>query len=72
MLLSGSLIKLEIMIDIRNDFAYLTDLTYNSKKSVCFAIGALCDNPAKMSIFLRSDLVTWVDECNYLGVTVSS
>ena len=38
LLVSGSLIKLQIMMNMCNDFAYLIDLTLNNKKSVCFAI----------------------------------
>ena len=51
LLLSGSLIKFQIMIHVCNDFANLTDLTFNIKKTECFAIGALCENAIKMSIF---------------------
>ena len=41
-------------MDKCNDFANLTDLTFNTRKFVCFAIGALCEN-AKKCHFLESD-----------------
>ena len=51
LLLPSSLIKLQIMMDICNDFAYLADLTFNSKKSVRYEIGALCENATKFQFF---------------------
>ena len=72
LLLFGSLLKLQAMLDICRDFGLLCDLTFNSKKSVCFVIGNLFEVAMKSSIFIGNGKLGWVNECNYLGVTVSS
>ena len=68
MLLSGSLIKLQKMLDICKQFAEDHDFIFNSKKSCCFAFGGGYVVEGISQMMMGTEFIDWVMECNYLGV----
>jgi hypothetical protein len=72
LLLSGSLIKLQLMLDLCYSFGYDNDLTFNAKKSAFLAFGVLFEKASGVDMFIGGERINWVTECNYLGVNVCS
>ena len=46
------------------------DMAINSKKSCCLRIGQRHNNPCAPSCTLSGELISWVDELQYLGVII--
>lgn len=69
LLLSLSLHSMQLMLNICNNFVSEVDLKFNVKKSVVFRIGprwkAKCT-----SLNLNNSPLSFVTECQYLGVTI--
>ena len=72
LLISSSLIKLQVMLEICFYFRYDNDLLFNAKKSAYFAFGDLHLRASKAEMYIGEEKIAWVSVCNYLGVSVCS
>jgi hypothetical protein len=72
LLISGSIVKLQFMLDLCYNFGYSNDLMFNAKKSVCMAFGKLCDVASESQLCIGLDRINWVEMCVYLGVNICS
>ena len=69
MLISGSLRKLQFMINIYFSFANEFGLTFNAKKSNCLLIGKNFSFNLPI-IYIGNESINWANECCYLGVVI--
>ena len=72
MLVSASVIKLQYMLNICNDFGDEVYLSFNAKKSCCIAVGKNFDCILQTEMVIGRDKIEWVSECIYLGVRILS
>ena len=71
LLLSDSLIKLQLMLNLCFDFGCKSDLVYNAKRSVYFAIGKLFKVASRAEMFMREGEIKLVEICCYLDVGIN-
>ena len=69
LLLSGSLLQLQCMLDICYDYGLKFDILFNSDKSFLLQIG-LVDHHSLPSLALGLSCLKWVDKIKYLGVWI--
>ena len=63
-----SLIGLQAMLDVCACYGNTHDIIFNSKKSVCMAVGKSVIAPLP-SMSIGDDNISWVKSLKYLGVT---
>ena len=70
-LLSASVLELQIMLNSCGDVGEGLGIKFNAKKSMCMVVGPnKMDTPSDMTI--NGSNIKWVDRIKYLGVTVIS
>ena len=68
-LLSGSVVKLQRMLDICYCNGLHLDVVFNAKKSALFAVGKVYDMAIDcLHILIGSDSISWVTRLKYLGM----
>jgi exonuclease III len=71
LLVSSSVIELQLMLNITGDIGSSIGLVFNCAKSNCLSIGRTKIGMLA-SLRINEALIQWVDSIKYLGVTVSS
>ena len=69
MLISGSLRKLQLMLNIYFSFVNEFGLTFNAKTSNCLLIGKNFSFNLPI-IYIGNKSINWANECCYLGVVI--
>ena len=72
MLLSGSLTKLQDMLNLCFNFGYENDLMFNANKSVLISIGKMYNSVCDVNLNIGNGTIKWMSTCNYLGVKICS
>jgi hypothetical protein len=67
-LMSGSVKKLQKLLDICFSYAEEHDFVFNSKKSCCIMFGRDCNNVNVTSMKMGTEFISWVKDCMYLGI----
>ena len=70
-LLSGSVVKLQLMLNICYSFAFEWKFTFNGKKSCCMVFGRDFYDKLPQMVIGRED-IKWADSCVYLGVELKA
>jgi hypothetical protein len=68
MLVSASVLQLQIMLDVCSSAGIELGIEFNSKKSCCMMIGPNLYKPVDM--YLNGVTIAWVDKVKYLGVVL--
>ena len=70
LLMSGSVLKLQYMLDLCHDYANSHELMFNSKKSGCLAFGTGYVENVLTDMSIGIEKIKWVSNYVYLGVNV--
>jgi hypothetical protein len=70
LIMSGSLVKLQKLLDFCHDYGLEHDFVFNGKKSCCIAFGNDVGVGNIGAMTLGGEEISWVSECKYLGVHV--
>ena len=68
MLVNASVWKLQLILNICNEFANDYGLTFSAKKSVCIIFGKRLSKPDMPKMFIGESEVMWSNDCSYLGI----
>ena len=70
LLISGSVLKLQKMLNICSEYAKNNDFMFNSKKSACIAFGEEYSVEGVKRMTIGTEHMEWVEKLGYLGVTL--
>ena len=68
---SGSVVKLQLMLNICYSYAVEWKFTFNGKKSCCMVFGRGFYDKLPQMVIVRED-IKWADSCVYLGVELKA
>ena len=72
LLVAGSLIKLELMLNVFFNFGYDNDLIFNARKSLRFAFDELFEVARRAVMSIGGSTLDLVGVCCYLGINICS
>ncbi len=70
LLISGSVLKLQKMLDLCLEYANTHELVFNSKKSGCLAFGNGYNEYVLTDMSIGNEKIKWVSNYVYLGVNI--